>query len=65
MIAVRISPDVEMAVVATPAYLDAHGCPETPDALTDHRCIGLRLPSSETLYAWRFMHRDKETHVRT
>lgn len=64
MIAVRISPDVEMAVVATPAYLGRHGGPETPDALTEHRCIGLRLPSSDTLYAWRFLHRGKDTRVR-
>lgn len=65
MIAVRISPDVEMAVVATPAYLEAQGRPETPDSLIDHRCIGLRLPSSDTLYAWRFHYRGKETRVRT
>lgn len=64
MIAVRISPDVDMAVVATPAYLDGMGRPQTPDALIDHRCIGLRLPSSDTLYAWRFIHRGKETRVR-
>lgn len=64
MIAARISPDVEMAVVATPAYLDAHGRPDRPAALIDHRCVGLRLPSSDTLYAWRFMYRSKETSVR-
>ncbi len=64
MIAVRISPDVDMAVVASPAYLGRHGYPKTPDALIEHRCIGLRLPSSATLYAWRFFHRGKDTRVR-
>lgn len=64
MIAVRISPDVDMAVVASPAYLGTHGYPETPDALIEHRCIGLRLPSSDTLYTWRFFHRGKDTRVR-
>lgn len=52
-------------MVATPAYLAARGHPETPDALIDHRCIGLRLPSSDTLYVWCFLHRGKETRVRT
>lgn len=64
MIAVRISPDIPMAVVAAPAHLASHGRPERPEELVDHRCICLRLPSSDTLYAWRFLERDRETRVR-
>src|SRR3954454_16179654 len=33
MIAARIGPDLEMAVVATPGYLEARGVPRTPQEL--------------------------------
>lgn len=64
MIAVRISPDIPMAVVATPAHLAGQGRPQVPEDLVDRRCIGLRLPSSETLYPWRFLHQGRDTRVR-
>ncbi|QPZ91026.1 LysR family transcriptional regulator [Thioclava electrotropha] len=64
MIAVRISPDIPMAVVATPEHISAHGRPERPESLVENRCICLRLPSSETLYSWRFVAADRETQVR-
>jgi DNA-binding transcriptional LysR family regulator len=54
MIAVRVGPDVRMAVVGAPAYLAAHGAPQTPHELTGHACINLRLPTLGGLYAWEF-----------
>lgn len=42
MIAVRIGPDMQMAIAASPEYLDAHGTPQTPDDLANHNCINLR-----------------------
>jgi DNA-binding transcriptional LysR family regulator len=65
MIAVRISPDMRMAVVGSPAYLDAHGRPRTPAELIDHDCIGLRLPTHGGLLNWEFRRRGKTatTHV--
>ncbi|MCB1395502.1 MAG: LysR family transcriptional regulator [Rhodobacteraceae bacterium] len=63
MIAVRISPEIPMAVIAAPAYLDMHGQPDRPEDLVDCRCICLRLPSSETLYAWRFRDRGRDIRV--
>lgn len=53
MISVRISPEIPMAIVAAPSYLAEHGVPLTPQDLVDHRAINLRLPSSETINAWR------------
>jgi len=53
MISVRISPEIPMAIVAAPTYLAEHGVPLTPQDLVDHRAINLRLPSSETINAWR------------
>lgn len=64
MIAVRISPDIPMSVVAKPELLARSGPPVRPEQLVEHRCICLRLPSSETLYAWRFVDKDREIRVR-
>src|SRR4051812_47039177 len=54
MIAVRISPDARMAVVASPAYFSRYAPPITPRELAGHKCINLRLGTSGGLYAWEF-----------
>jgi len=54
MIAVRIAPDLRMAVAASPAYLAGRPLPTTPHDLTGHRCVNLRLPTHGGLYAWEF-----------
>ena len=54
MIAVRISPDIPMAIVASPNYLAHHGKLHHPRDLRGHRCINLRLPTSGGFYEWRF-----------
>jgi DNA-binding transcriptional LysR family regulator len=54
MIAVRIGPDMRMAVVGTPAYFKARQEPKRPQDLVDHNCITLRLPTHGGLYAWEF-----------
>src|SRR3954447_1744490 len=45
---------LEMAVVGTPAYLEARGVPQSPQDLVGHNCINLRLVSAGALYAWEF-----------
>lgn len=64
MIAVRIGPDLEMAVVGTPAYLEAHGIPRSPQDVVNHNCINLRLVSAGSLYAWEFEKDGREINVR-
>src|SRR6266567_7995148 len=54
MIAVRIGPDMRMAVVGSPAYFARHPRPKTPQELTVHPCINLRLPTYGGIYAWEF-----------
>src|SRR5215475_6428100 len=54
MIAVRIGPDMRMAVVGAPSYFKRHGEPRTPQDLIAHNCINLRLPTHGSLYAWEF-----------
>jgi DNA-binding transcriptional LysR family regulator len=64
MIAVRIAPDMRMAVVGAPSYFAARKPPKTPQDLTDHACINLRLPTHGGLYAWEFEKTGREMNVR-
>ncbi|AHF84317.1 LysR family transcriptional regulator [Rhizobium leguminosarum bv. trifolii WSM1689] len=64
MIAVRIGPDMRMAVVGAPAYFDNKPTPLTPQDLTDHNCINLRLPTYGSVYAWEFEKDGRELRVR-
>lgn len=64
MIAVRIAPDMRMAVVATPAYFAKNPPPQTPQELTQHNCINLRLRTSGGLYAWEFEKDGQPLNVR-
>jgi DNA-binding transcriptional LysR family regulator len=54
MIAVRIGPDLRMAVVAAPPYFERRSVPKNPQDLTEHNCINLRLRTHGGLYAWEF-----------
>jgi hypothetical protein len=54
MIAVRIGPDMRMAVVGAPSYFAKRSLPRKPQDLTHHNCINLRLPTYGGLYAWEF-----------
>ena len=45
MIAVPIGPDMRMAVVGAPSYFATRKRPRTPQDLTAHDCINLRLPT--------------------
>lgn len=64
MIAIRIAPDMRMAVVGSADYLQRFGIPETPEQLDQHRCINMRLPTRGGLYAWEFERDGRELRVR-
>ena len=64
MIAVRIGPDMRMAVVGAPSYFARRPRPKTPQDLTAHDCINIRLPTYGGLYAWEFEKRGRELKVR-
>ena len=64
MIAVRIGPDMRMAVVGAPSYFAKRPPPRTPQDLTAHDCINLRLPTHGGLYAWEFEKDGRELRVR-
>jgi len=64
MIAVRIAPDMRMAVVGSPSYFKNRAEPKKPQDLIDHNCIALRLPTHGGLYAWEFEKDGHELKVR-
>ena len=64
MIAVRIGPDMRMAVVGAPAYFRKRPEPKRPQDLVNHNCINLRLPTLGGLYAWEFEKAGRELKVR-
>jgi len=64
MIAVRIGPDMRMAVVGAPSYFARRSLPKKPQDLTDHNCINLRLPTYGGLYAWEFEKGERKLKVR-
>jgi len=64
MIAVRISPDLRIAVVATPSYFSRNPKPVAPNDLAQHNCINLRLPTHGGLLPWDFEKDGKEIKLR-
>ncbi|RYF82458.1 MAG: LysR family transcriptional regulator [Comamonadaceae bacterium] len=63
MVAVRLTPDVPMTIVAAPSYFDTHPVPVTVHDLARHNCIVLRL-SGGRVYAWELRDGDKDVQVR-
>jgi DNA-binding transcriptional LysR family regulator len=64
MIAVRIGPEMRMAVVGAPSYFRKRSEPKKPQDLIGHNCINLRLPTHGGLYAWEFEKGGRELKVR-
>ncbi|EER61024.1 transcriptional regulator, LysR family [Acidovorax delafieldii 2AN] len=64
MIAVRVSPDLRMAVVGSPGYFTKYPKPATPHDLAQHNCINLRLPTHGSLLPWDFDKHGKEINFR-
>jgi DNA-binding transcriptional LysR family regulator len=64
MIAVRIGPDIRMAVVGAPSYFADHPVPRTPRELAGHRCINYRHVRTGGLYAWDFEEKERPFQVR-
>jgi DNA-binding transcriptional LysR family regulator len=63
MIAVRLTPDVQMIAVASPAYLAQRGTPRTPADLNNHACINWRLQVDGRAYRWEFEKKGKRIDV--
>ncbi|WNJ93555.1 LysR family transcriptional regulator [Bosea sp. 685] len=64
MVAVRIGPELRMALVASPAYFEQFSPPSTPQELAAHNCINSRLPTYGGLFPWGLEKDGREVKVR-
>lgn len=64
MVAVRIGPELRMAVVGAPAYFATRPIPKTPHDLTQHACINIRMQTLGGLYVWEFGKNGRELNIR-
>lgn len=64
MIAARIGPDLRFVVVGSPDYFLKCPAPQHPRDLSEHNCIGFRLPTLGNLYAWELSKGNKIANVR-
>lgn len=64
MIAIRIGPEMRMAVVGAPSYFRQNPWPEVPQDLTGHNCIQIRMPTHGNILWWEFEKDGHELKVR-
>ncbi len=60
MIAIPVSPEMQLRVVGAPSYFARHPKPQTPQDLQHHNCINRRLTTQGGLYAWEL---EKDGHA--
>ncbi|WP_288391943.1 LysR family transcriptional regulator [uncultured Herbaspirillum sp.] len=63
MVAIRLTPDLNMVAVASPDYLARRGVPRSPKDLHDHTCINWRLQMDGRHYRWEFKKRGQQLEV--
>lgn len=63
MVAVRLTPDLDMVAVASPDYLARRGIPRSPADLHHHTCINWRLQMDGRHYRWEFRKRGRDIEV--
>lgn len=64
MIAVRLTADIPVMIVGSPAYFERRPIPTSAQDLMKHNCITLRLASSGGIYAWELRHEGRDMEVR-
>lgn len=65
MISMRLGPDFRLTLAASPGYFESRALPETPEHLTAHHCINLRLPTHGGTFTWTLRKEGREVNVRT
>lgn len=64
MVAVPIGPQMRMAVFASPEYFKRYPIPKTPQDMTAHNCINIRLPTYGGVFSWGLEKKGREVKVR-
>ncbi len=65
MIAVPISHPIKMCLVASPEYMQDRNDIKHIQDLNQHRCLGIKLLTSNSLLAWNFIQGDKKINYKT
>jgi DNA-binding transcriptional LysR family regulator len=63
MVGVRVTAELRMAVVGSPAYFAAHGKPKHPRDLHAHECINYRRRTLGVIYRWEFTDGGKDLEI--
>lgn len=63
MVATRLTPPFAAIIVASPAYLAAHGRPKSVADLKDHNCITYRMITGGGLYRWELVDGGRDVAV--
>ena len=64
MIAVRLTKELPLVIVGSPAYFAWHRVPTTMQELLKHNCITLRLATRGGIYAWELEHEGNQLEAR-
>ncbi|HEY0682306.1 MAG TPA: LysR family transcriptional regulator [Steroidobacter sp.] len=64
MVVVRLTPPFKAIMVASPEYLQRHEQITTVRDLANHNCIGYRLPTAGSLYAWEMLDHGQDVAVK-
>src|ERR687891_457052 len=62
MVAVRVSADIQHAIVGAPSYFGSHPTPTSPRDLLNHRCINFRH-RGESIYKWELDKGDESVAI--
>jgi DNA-binding transcriptional LysR family regulator len=62
MVAIPLGSPQRFIVVASPAYVVAHGSPQCPRDLQEHHCIRVRFPNG-SMYRWEFARGNEQIEV--
>jgi DNA-binding transcriptional LysR family regulator len=62
MVAVRVSPDIQHAIVGAPSYFESHPRPTAPRDLLNHRCVNFRH-RGESIYKWELDKGDESVAI--
>ncbi|HEY9104352.1 LysR family transcriptional regulator [Chitinimonas sp.] len=63
MVALPLGGEMQMVVVASPAYLARHGVPASLEALREHDCVRYRFRSSGAIYRWELLREGRLVEV--
>lgn len=63
MIAVPVSGDIRLIVVAAPSYFTRHAKPKHPRELAEHECIAWHATPDAPLYRWEFTEKGRNFSV--